>query len=58
MHDAHIASGPVDEHGFAVNKRALDRAEVAAIGRNGAVIAHHEVAIGRHDHFGHGAVSR
>jgi len=54
--DAQIAGGPVHENGFAVDKRALDGAEIAAVRGDGAMVAHHEVAVGGDHDFSHGAV--
>src|SRR5215470_1579576 len=40
---------PVDEEGLALDLVALDEAPVAAVLRVVAVVAHHEVRVGRHD---------
>src|SRR5207249_825687 len=41
--------GPVDEEGLALDLVALDEAPVAAVLRVVAVVAHHEIGVGRHD---------
>src|SRR5215470_1558893 len=41
--------GPVDEEGLALDLVALDEAPVTAVLRVVAVVAHHEVRIGRHE---------
>lgn len=49
-HNAQLGHGPVDEGGFAVDQVSGNRAEVAAIAGDGAMVAHDEVVVGRHDH--------
>src|SRR5262245_59510262 len=41
--------GPVDEEGLALDLVALDEAPVAAVLRVVAIVAHHEVRVGRHE---------
>ena len=56
MDYAGVAGGPVDEDGFAVDEGALDGTEVAAVGGDGAMIAHHVVLMRWQRHFGDGAI--
>src|SRR5580704_17698786 len=46
---------PISEDGFPVDEALVDWAEVAAVVRHGAVIAEHEIAVGRNRHLGIGA---
>jgi len=54
--DTGIARGPVNKDGLAVNEGAVDGAEIAAVGRDGAVVAHDEIVVRGKDYFVHGAV--
>ena len=45
---AGVLGRPIDEDGLSVDQIAAYGAKVAAVGRDGAVIAHHEVVAGRH----------
>jgi hypothetical protein len=53
---ANIVGGPVDKNGFAIDERAIDGAEVAAVRGDGTVVAHHEVGVVGNDYFSKGAI--
>ena len=49
--DAHFFCRPIDEGCFAVDEPAFDRAEVAAVAGDGAMIAHDEIFVIGDDNF-------
>src|SRR5450631_2051308 len=53
MHYPCVFCRPIDKHSFSVNERSLHRAKFAAIGRNRAVVPHHEKALLRHNNLTH-----
>src|ERR1700677_1763213 len=54
-HHARIPCRPVDKDRFSVDQAALYRPELAVVGGDRAVVAHHEIGVVRNHNLRHGA---
>ena len=56
VNHSHVIRGPIDERCLAINQPAIDRAKVAAVAGNQAVISHNEIFVLRQDRLRIGAI--